>query len=157
MQRKANFDDYKDILNVAAKYTTYDVDRYMNTMEALVAADLKDAYNSIGTVTVEDEVAINALIEMAEAYAENYTGYDAGLVAKINALYGDLMDEKVKAVNNAIGVIDASADPLDVNAIQAARDAYDALGEYAVEVSPTRYHKLMSLENLAKRIHHQLR
>ena len=149
-ERKANFDDYKDILNVAAKYTTYDVDRYMNTMEALVAADLKDAYNSIGTVTVEDEVAINALIEMAEAYAENYTGYDAGLVAKINALYGDLMDEKVKAVNNAIGVIDASADPLDVNAIQAARDAYDALGEYAVEVSPTRYHKLMSLENLAK-------
>ena len=60
------------------------------------------------------------------------------------------MDEKVKAVNTAIGVIDASADPLDVNAIQAARDAYDALGEYAVEVSPTRYHKLMSLENLAK-------
>lgn len=149
-ERKANFDDYKDILNVAAKYTTYDVDRYMNTMEALVAADLKDAYNSIGTVTVEDEVAINALIEMAEAYAENYTDHDTDLVAKINALYGDLMDEKVKAVNNAIGVIDASADPLDVNAIQAARDAYDALGEYAVGVSPTRYHKLMSLENLAK-------
>lgn len=149
-ERKANFDDYKDILNVAAKYTTYDVDRYMNTMEALIAADLKDAYNSIGIVTVEDEVAINALIEMAEAYAENYDTHDANLVAKINALYGKLMDEKVKAVNNAIGVIDASADPLDVNAIQAARDAYDALGEYAVGVSPTRYHKLMSLENLAE-------
>ena len=151
-ERKANFDDYKDILNVATKYTTYDVDRYMNTMEALVAADLKDAYNSIGTVTVEDEVAINALIEMAEAYAENYADYsaDATLVGNINALYGKLMTEKIEAVENAIGVIDASADPLDVNAIQAARDAYDALGEYAVGVSPTRYHKLMSLENLAK-------
>ena len=151
-ERKANFDNYKDILNVATKYTTYDVDRYMNTMEALVAADLKDAYNSIGTVTVEDEVAINALIEMAEAYAENYADYsiDTILVGNINALYGKLMTEKIEAVENAIGVIDASADPLDVNAIQAARDAYDALGEYAVGVSPTRYHKLMSLENLAK-------
>lgn len=148
-EREANFTEYKEILDVT-NYTTYDVDRYMNTMEALIAADLKDAYNSIGIVTVEDEVAINALIEMAEAYAENYDTHDANLVAKINALYGKLMDEKVKAVNNAIGVIDASADPLDVNAIQAARDAYDALGEYAVGVSPTRYHKLMSLENLAK-------
>ena len=151
-EREANFTEYKAILNVPTKYTTYGVDTYMRTMEGLIADQLEDAYKSIGTVTVEDEVAINALIEMADAYAENYADYDADttLVNNINALYGKLIAEKIKAVENAIGVIDASADPLDVKAIQAARDAYDALGEYAVDVNATRYHKLLSLENLAE-------
>ena len=152
-EREANFTEYKAILNVPTKYTTYGVDTYMRTMEGLIADQLEDAYKSIGTVTVEDEVAINTLVKMAETYTENYskyTGYDSDLVNDIYALYDKLMDEKVKAVENAIGVIDASADPLDVKAIQAARDAYDALGEYAVDVNATRYHKLLSLENLAE-------
>ena len=59
----------------------------------------------------------------------------------------DFTDLEVAAVETMIAKIDPTAKPLDVDAIKAAREAYDALGE--TTISAEMYAKLLSLETLA--------
>ena len=133
--RVADFYDYQELLGLherqAYEYPVYDslLNQYVEELEALAEEKLEDAYDAIqkGGITVEDEAAI------AEYMAD---------------LKAALTNAKADAVEAAIAKINASAKPLDLAAIKAAREAYDALGE--VGIDNTMYHKLLSLENLAK-------
>ena len=133
--RVADFYDYQELLGLhdrqAYEYPVYDslLNQYAEELKDLAEEKLEDAYDAIqkGGITVEDEAAI------AEYMAD---------------LKAALTNAKPDAVEAAIAKIDASAKPLDLAAIKAAREAYDALGE--VGIDNTMYHKLLSLENLAK-------
>ena len=133
--RVADFYDYQELLGLherqAYEYPVYDslLNQYVEELEALAEEKLEDAYDAIqkGGITVEDEAAI------AEYMAD---------------LKAALTNAKADAVEATIAKINASAKPLDLAAIKAAREAYDALGE--VGIDNTMYHKLLSLENLAK-------
>ena len=97
---------------------------------------LKDAAEKYGAFIGLPEELIDAAVAFAMA------GYKA-----------DLVDAKADEVEAAIAKIDASAKPLDIAAIKAAREAYDALGEVGLDANANQramYHKLLSLENLAK-------
>ena len=97
---------------------------------------------------------------MHERQAYEYPVYDSLLnqyVEELEALAEEKLEDAYDAIQKvgitvedeaAIAKIDASANPLDLAAIKAAREAYDALGE--VGIDNTMYHKLLSLENLAK-------
>ena len=115
----------------AYEYPVYDslLNQYVEELEALAEEKLEDAYDAIqkGGITVEDEAAI----------AEYMTDLKAALT-----------NAKADAVEATIAKINASAKPLDLAAIKAAREAYNALGE--VGIDNTMYHKLLSLENLTK-------
>ena len=129
-------------LNPATDYITYELTTYVNQVKALAKADLDKQVAAIGTVTVDDEDAINKLVEAAAAYVDNYDGeYDVATIVE------NLIKAKIAAVEAAIDKINPSADPLDVDAIKAARAAYDALGENTI--NSTQYQKLLSLETLA--------
>ena len=133
--RVADFYDYQELLGLherqAYEYPVYDslLNQYVEELEALAEEKLEDAYDAIqkGGITVKDEAAI------AEYMAD---------------LKAALTNAKADAVEATIAKINASAKPLDLAAIKAAREAYDALGE--VGIDNTMYHKLLSLENLAK-------
>ena len=115
----------------AYEYPVYDslLNQYAEELKELAEEKLEDAYDAIqkGGITVEDEAAI------AEYMAD---------------LKAALTNAKPDAVEAAIAKIDANAKPLDLAAIKAAREAYNALGE--VGIDNTMYHKLLSLENLTK-------
>ena len=158
--RVADFYDYQKLLGLyegqTYEYPVYDslLNQYVEELKALAEEKLEDAYDAIqkGGITVEDEAAIAELEKMVKAYYENY-GDDADLVdawvaGDMADLKAALTNAKADAVEAAIAKIDASAKPLDLAAIKAAREAYDALGE--VGIDNTMYHKLLSLENLAK-------
>ena len=133
--RVADFYDYQELLGLhdrqAYEYPVYDslLNQYAEELKELAEEKLEDAYDAIqkGGITVEDEAAI------AEYMAD---------------LKAALTNAKADAVEATIAKINASAKPLDLAAIKAAREAYDALGE--VGIDNTMYHKLLSLENLTK-------
>ena len=124
-------------------------------------------------VTAADETAVLAVADrVADLYdyqellglhdrqAYEYPVYDSLLnqyVEELEALAEEKLEDAYDAIQKggitvedeaAIAKIDASANPLDLAAIKAAREAYNALGE--VGIDNTMYHKLLSLENLAK-------
>ena len=143
VEREGNLKEYVKFIGATGSYITYGTDTYKTKMQSLVKAEMDAAKKAIGTVTVEDADAIADLVAKAEAYKENY-----GATYDLGTLEADLLKSQIKAVEKAIGDINADADPLDVDAIKAAREAYDALGENTID--STMYHKLLSLENLSK-------
>ena len=160
-KRVGDFYDYQTLIglyaNQAYAYTVYDslLDQYVETLKDLAEEKLEDAYDAIekGGITVDDEAAIAELEKLLKDYAEKYgegiddliDAYVAGAMADLKVA---LVEAKADEVEAAIAKIDASAKPLDLAAIKAAREAYDALGEVGIDVA--KYHKLLSLENLAK-------
>ena len=124
-------------------------------------------------VTAADETAVLAvadrvadfydyqeLLGLHDRQAYEYPVYDSLLnqyAEELKELAEEKLEDAYDAIQKggitvedeaAIAKIDASANPLDLAAIKAAREAYDALGE--VGIDNTMYHKLLSLENLAK-------
>ena len=159
-KRVVDFGDYLDMIDASGSYTVYDslLEQYVDTLKELAEEKLKDALDAIekGGITVDDEAAIAEYEKMLKDYAEKYYvlyGMPEELVDAVVAfgmadLKAALVEAKADEVEAAIAKIDASAKPLDIAAIKAAREAYDALGE--VGINRTMYHKLLSLENLAK-------
>ena len=113
-----------------------------------------------GGVTLDEEDAVNALIDRAKAYDENYNTKLAGVEISVadlasateTVLDTDFVTLHIAAVVDMINKIDPKADPLDVAAIKAAREAYDALGEAGASIDPNAYSKLLSLETLAAEV-----
>ncbi len=110
-----------------------------------VAAIMKD-----GKITLDEKAAVEAACGLIDAYIENY-GDDAIVTGDVETVYEfDFTDLEVAAVETMIAKIDPTAKPLDVEAIKAAREAYDALGE--TTISAEMYAKLLSLETLAAEV-----
>ena len=163
-KRVEDFYDYQKLIglyeNQSYAYIVYDslLGQYVDTLVDLVKEKLEDAAEAIekGGITVEDEAAIAELEKMLKDAAEKYGAFiglpeeliDAAVAFAMADYKADLVDAKADEVEAAIAKIDASAKPLDTAAIKSAREAYDALGE--VGINRTMYHKLLSLENLAK-------
>ena len=149
-KKAEDFEDYKTLIGVTG-YTTYALDSYVDQVHALADEDLQKQMTAIGTVTVEDEAAINAFVAAEKKHNENYNDTFVGTNGKTGAtLLAELKVAKVKAVERAIAQIDASANPVDAAAVKAAREAYDALGETGIDSAM--YAKLLSLENLVSQI-----
>ena len=108
-----------------------------------VAEIMKD-----GKIDLSEKSAVKAVIALVDAYSENYDVDLAATVGDTKTVYDhDFTKQEVAAVEAAIAKIDATAKPLDTNAIKAAREAYDALGE--ATISTEMYSKLLALETLA--------
>ena len=144
-------------------FETYMVDAYTNDAIIAIKAPVTAA-DETAVLAVADRVAdfydYQELLGLHDRQAYEYPVYDSLLNQYVEELK-DLAEEKLEDAYDAIqkgGItvedeaaiakIDASAKPLDLTAIKAAREAYDALGE--VGIDNTMYHKLLSLENLAK-------
>ena len=174
-KRVNDFKDYQKLLGLVSTsldnegktvysydYTVYDglLGKYVETLKDLAEDKLDDAEEAIekGGITVDDEAAITEYEKMVKEHLEKYyvlAGMSEEVVDAVVAMVvadykAALVEAKADEVEAAIAKIDASAKPLDVAAIKAAREAYDALGEAGVDLNQAMYHKLLSLENLAK-------
>lgn len=163
---KAKVDDYDKYVKTldSSRSATADgirtayLDTLLTNVADIDAKEIKDAAKAImkdSKVTLDEKEAVAALNALVDAYAKNYgdTAKTSLLAAdtNTNAVYDyDFTALEVAAVEDAIAKIDPSANPLDVEAIKAARTAYDALGE--ATISDTLYAKLLSLENLAEQV-----
>ena len=144
-------------------FETYMVDAYTNDAIIAIKAPVTAA-DETAVLAVADRVAdfydYQELLGLHERQAYEYPVYDSLLnqyLEELEALAEEKLEDAYDAIQKggitvedeaAIAKIDASAKPLDLAAIKAAREAYDALGE--VGIDNTMYHKLLSLENLAK-------
>ena len=142
---------------------TYMVDAYTNDAIIAIKAPVTAA-DETAVLAVADRVAdfydYQELLGLHEGQAYEYPVYDSLLnqyLEELEAFAEEKLEDAYDAIQKggitvedeaAIAKIDASANPLDLAAIKAAREAYDALGE--VGIDNTMYHKLLSLENLAK-------
>ena len=144
-------------------FETYMVDAYTNDAIIAIKAPVTAA-DETAVLAVADRVAdfydYQELLGLHDRQAYEYPVYDSLLnqyAEELKELAEEKLEDAYDAIQKggitvedeaAIAKIDASANPLDLAAIKAAREAYDALGE--VGIDNTMYHKLLSLENLAK-------
>ncbi len=152
--------EYAKIVNYnTSALRTSLLDTLTDAIKDIDAKEIKDAAAEIlkdGKVALDEKEAVKAVVALVDAYAENY-----GDAEKVALVTGDVATiynynfeaQEIKAVEDAIAVIDATANPLDVKAIEAARAAYDALAEAGIKVDSKMYAKLLSLETLAKEAH----
>ena len=151
--------EFKDYSAAIGDDTVYYLkDSSLSSLTASIAAidakEISDAAAALlkdGKITLDEKEAVNALIALVDAYEENY-GADAVKSIKTGdvatAYNFDFAPLEKKAVEDAIAIIDGNAKPLDLKAIEAARKAYDALGEN--DISKEMYAKLIALEKVAK-------
>ena len=150
------FNDYSKAIGDTSTY--YLKESSLSSLTASIAAidakEISDAATALlkdGKITLDEKEAVNALVALVDTYEENY-GADAVKSIKTGdvatAYNFDFAPLEKKAVEDAIAIIDGNAKPLDLKAIEAARKAYDALGEN--DISKEMYAKLIALEKVAK-------
>jgi len=157
--------DYCDLIgNIAQKVVIKS--SILNAYDKIKAAEeaaIIDAIKAIGTVTVDDKAAIEAVREQLDAYVAYYAGENAS-DATIKTLEGinyrgttvaDLEDDLDKAEIRAFKVMVGKlpADGSDVAGIKAAREFYEGLSLSAKSVvyRSSEYDKLVDLEKLVIR------
>ena len=140
--------DYVKMIGATGNYDVYSalLGQYFDAVEDLATDAVDKAVKAIGTtVTVDEADAIAALAAQVAAYEANDYD-DKDYTATVADLEAKLLNAQADAVEDAIAAINPAADPLDVAAVEAARAAYDALGEKTIDA--VMYAKLLSLENL---------
>ena len=159
LELKKKVEEFKDYSTLIGDTTNYALrDSLLNSHVAVIAGiDAKEITDAAAAIMKDNKIdlsekeAVNALIALVDAYEDNY-GADAVKSIKTGTVLTvydhDFTKQEVKAVEDAIAVIDGNAKPLDVKAIEAARKAYDALGEN--DINKDMYAKLIALEKVAK-------
>ena len=154
--------DYCEMIgNTLQKVVSYSgVTAAKEKIKNLEANAIKDAIKAIGTVTLDDEKAIDAVQAMLDDYAAYYAGEDAEdkdiaalkgvdyLGTTVAKLQAELEAEKVKAFKIMVGKL--PADGSDVAGIKAARAAYEDLSRASKKAvyRDAEYDKLLDLEKI---------
>ena len=151
-KKVADFVEYAKRINYnTAALRTALLETLTDAIKAIDTEEIREAVKVLmkdGKITLNEKAAVEAVVALVDAYVENYD--DKSIIAgDVKHVYEfNFIDLEVKEVENMIAKIDPTATPLDIAAIKAAREAYNALGE--AKIKSDLYQKLLSLENLVE-------
>ena len=150
-----------NLTKAGTKYESTLLDTYQKSVRDLEVKAMEDAVKAIGTVTLADKDAIEALRAQYDAYVasyENKTDVPAATaeftVKGLTDAEKDLSELKVKDVQDQIAKLTTNLKKDDIKTVEAARAAYEALSyDEKAEITQAQLDKLVAVEKVAAKVY----